>query len=272
MFYICYGCYPSLFSKIIANLLVIKKMPVNKIIVSRRNISIENHEISGGKGVLFLFKRFTIRYVLFQTVVELILSIGLKIYFKKKGLHLFSLKELCKHYHIQYIESNDFNRDVNTIGQIDVFVSMCLDQILREDFIKKTKKLCINIHPSEIPNFGGVEPIIQQVITNQKKMGISVHKITPNIDNGEVINRTYVEIKQYSYYKLMCLFIINGIKLIEELYHNNWTYKSKQQIALTYPYRSWPTKMELHDYEAKQNYIEWNELINYKIWNNIIDK
>lgn len=66
---------------------------------------------------------------------------------------------------------------------------------VKQFFFKKIGTLCVNVHPSDIPNFGGVEPIIQLKLSSEEQMGITIHKMTEQLDNGEAIMRRYVSAK-----------------------------------------------------------------------------
>lgn len=259
---IIYGCYPSFFSTLIANILVIdRKIPLDTIMVSTRSVYINKVKIKSLKGMLFFLKRFSLKFVSFQLIIGSLVPL---LYFMQcfvKGRRFYSLKKLCKTYNINYQESDNFNRDIHKLKEVDVFLSMCLDQIISQDFIDKCKILCINIHPSDLPNFGGVEPIIMFLLSGEPRMGVSVHKMTPQIDKGEVIARKYIPKCDKSYFALMIEFIICGVGLFTKLYNEKWKYNKIEQIRQKYPYRSWPSIKELYNFESSYSYIKIIDII-----------
>lgn len=259
---IIYGCYPSFFSTLIANILVIdKKIPLDTIMVSSRSLYINKVEIKGLRGILFLLKRFSLRFVSFQLITAVFVPLLYFLQCLVKGRKFYSLKRLCEIYNINYQESDNFDRDICKLKRVDVFLSMCLDQIIGRDFIERCKILCINIHPSDLPNFGGVEPIIMFLLSDESHMGVSIHRMTSQIDKGEVIARKYIKRSNKSYFALMIEFIICGIDLFTELYNEKWKYKKIEQIEQKYPYRSWPSKRELYNFENSYSYIRIIDII-----------
>lgn len=260
--FIIYGCYPSFFSTLIANILVVEKgLPISCIMISTKKVVIEKNIISGIGGLLFIKKRFGTRFLKFQLLLMLIVPVIWKIHYLLYGKHFYSIKELCKIHQISYIESDNFNNELASIGNVDVFISMCMDQILSEKTIKSIARLCINVHPSDIPNFGGVEPIINSINMNNERIGISIHKMTKDIDNGEVIMRCYTDILKKSYYSIMIDFIRKGTSMLKDLYLHKWKYQSIEQLPLKNPYKSWPSYEEIRKFEEKTPYIQAKDLL-----------
>lgn len=253
---IIYGCYPSFFSRLIANKLVEQNIPITHIMLSTRQLKIEGHNINGFFGLKFLIKRFGYRYTFFQILCGTLLPVmySLKSYMTSKKY--YSFEKLCSKYKIQLIKSDSFNDEIHHIESPDIFISMCLDQKLSNRFFKHIKQLCVNIHPSDIPNFGGVEPIIQLLLSQESCMGITIHKMTEQLDNGEPLARAYVPIKNKSYLRLMLEYIETGIYMITQLRLKNWIAESCKPVEFKYPYRSWPTKKELSNFSKKNSYIK----------------
>ena len=66
--------------------------------------------------------------------------------------------------------------------------------ILERDFLEKWKKRVINIHPSLLPSFKGLEPQKQAIQKKVKFSGCTVHFVNDNIDDGEIIDQSIVRI------------------------------------------------------------------------------
>lgn len=259
---IVYGCYPSFFSTLVANILVVeKKIPLSCIMVSSRSIKIDKVKITGIKGIRFLKERFSYKFLFFHLMISSVIPVIYLIQCFFSGRGFYSIKKICAKYDIQYVESDNFNKDVNVCDGIDVFLSMCLDQRLDKSFIDRSKKLCINIHPSDLPNFGGVEPLIMFLLSQENYMGISIHKMTPVFDEGVVVSRKYVERGDKSYFSLMVEFIRVGTDMFYEVYKKKWNCSDLKQIKQKYPYRSWPTKAEISEFEKKYSYLATRDLL-----------
>ncbi len=66
--------------------------------------------------------------------------------------------------------------------------------ILERDFLEKWKKRVINIHPSLLPSFKGLEPQKQAIQKKVKFSGCTVHYVNDNIDDGEIIDQSIVKV------------------------------------------------------------------------------
>lgn len=49
-----------------------------------------------------------------------------------------------------------------------------------------------NIHPSELPKYKGAQPTYWATVKNEKKIGISMFRITENFDDGEIVAQSTV--------------------------------------------------------------------------------
>ena len=67
-------------------------------------------------------------------------------------------------------------------------------KILEKDFLEKWKKRVINIHPSLLPSFKGLEPQKQAIQKKVKFSGCTVHYVNDNIDDGEIIDQSIVKV------------------------------------------------------------------------------
>lgn len=74
----------------------------------------------------------------------------------------------------------------NSLFSIDLAVSVFYGRIIKENFIKRCKKI-INLHNGPLPKYRGVSPINWALKNNEHKHGVTIHDITPGIDDGPVI-------------------------------------------------------------------------------------
>ena len=66
------------------------------------------------------------------------------------------------------------------------------NKIISKKIIKYYKMGIWNIHPGELPAYRGRHPISWAIINNEKKIGISVHKINHEIDKGYLLSKMHV--------------------------------------------------------------------------------
>ena len=69
-------------------------------------------------------------------------------------------------------------------------------KILSKNFIKKFKGKIINIHPSLLPKYKGLNTHKKAIENNDKYAGCSVHLVTAKIDSGKIIMQKKVRIKK----------------------------------------------------------------------------
>ena len=69
-------------------------------------------------------------------------------------------------------------------------------KILSKNFIKKFKGKIINIHPSLLPKYKGLNTHKKAIKNNDKFAGCSVHYVTAKVDSGKIIMQKKVKIKK----------------------------------------------------------------------------
>ena len=69
-------------------------------------------------------------------------------------------------------------------------------KILSKNFINKFKGKIINIHPSLLPKYKGLNTHKKAIENNDKFAGCSVHFVTAKIDSGKIIMQKKVKIKK----------------------------------------------------------------------------
>ena len=78
--------------------------------------------------------------------------------------------------------------------KIDLLCLAGFMRILSSNFIKKLKIPIINIHPSLLPKFKGLNTHQRAIDNNEKFSGCTVHYVTEKLDSGKIIAQTKVKI------------------------------------------------------------------------------
>ena len=97
---------------------------------------------------------------------------------------------------VQVIESGHY-RDIDTDNPAtkpDLVFSVFYDKIIKEWFIERCGCL-LNLHNGPLPRYRGVSPINWALKNNEPSHGVTIHKITPGIDDGPIVAQL-----QYSIY------------------------------------------------------------------------
>ena len=100
-------------------------------------------------------------------------------FIKKKGAHFETeLIKILKNYNVEIICLAGFMR------------------ILSKKFIDNFKYPILNIHPSLLPKYKGLNTHARALESNDPIAGCTVHLVTPELDGGPVLAKTEVEIQK----------------------------------------------------------------------------
>tara|TARA_Y100001970_G_C14081628_1_gene775040 strand:+ start:577 stop:1158 length:582 start_codon:yes stop_codon:yes gene_type:complete len=107
-----------------------------------------------------------------------------KIYKIKKKVINFKNKSLSEKRLISIIKTNN----------IDMICLAGFMKILSKSFIKKFKGKILNIHPSLLPNYKGLNTHKRVLSNNEKYSGCTVHFVNSRLDSGKIILQKKVKI------------------------------------------------------------------------------
>ena len=99
------------------------------------------------------------------------------------------------------IKSNGLNFEIELINilienKIDIICLAGFMKILSEKFIKKFSDRILNIHPSLLPKYKGLNTHARALASNDAIAGCSVHLVTAELDGGPVLAQTKVLIEK----------------------------------------------------------------------------
>lgn len=88
-------------------------------------------------------------------------------------------------------------RYLNELRQldIDIIVSSC-SQIFKNDILSLPRLACINRHSGLLPSYGGLFPVFQAMIRDEKYVGATVHKMVARIDGGVILAQEKCRVQQ----------------------------------------------------------------------------
>jgi methionyl-tRNA formyltransferase len=78
----------------------------------------------------------------------------------------------------------------------DVFVVVGYGNILPEDIINLPKYYSVNVHPSLLPEYRGAAPVNWAIINADNKTGVTVYKLSQEIDGGDILLKKKVKIER----------------------------------------------------------------------------
>ena len=82
-------------------------------------------------------------------------------------------------------------------NKIDLICLAGFMKILSSDFIKRFKKPILNIHPSLLPKYKGLNTHKKVINNREKYSGATVHVVTAKLDSGKIILQKKIKIARY---------------------------------------------------------------------------
>ena len=68
-------------------------------------------------------------------------------------------------------------------------------KILSKDFIKRFNGKIVNIHPSLLPKYKGLDTHNRVIMNNEKYSGCTVHYVNSKLDSGKIILQKKIKIR-----------------------------------------------------------------------------
>ena len=115
---------------------------------------------------------------------------------KAKGL-IIAKKNKIKRYCIDFTQSKRLGKKVLSILKNNNIKLICLAgfmKILPAYFIKLYKGKIINIHPSLLPKYKGLNTHKRVIMNNEKFTGCTIHYVDKLLDSGKIIFQSKVKI------------------------------------------------------------------------------
>ena len=73
-------------------------------------------------------------------------------------------------------------------ASLDLVFSVFYDKIIRADFIDRCRRI-LNLHNGPLPRYRGVSPINWALKNGEEAHGVTIHEITPGIDDGPIVSQ-----------------------------------------------------------------------------------
>lgn len=76
----------------------------------------------------------------------------------------------------------------------DFILVACFSQLLSEAVCACARRDCLNLHPSLLPRYRGPAPLFWQLRTRERESGITLHRVSPDVDAGPIVGQVRVEL------------------------------------------------------------------------------
>jgi len=153
-------------------------------------------------------------------------------------------------------------RDINSIqitnlirnNKPDFLLCAHFNQLLKEPVLSIEDMQFINIHPSLLPNYKGVDPVFFAMRDNVKDLGVSLHNMDESFDSGEVLLQTKIKMDETkSLLFNNCQLFEEGIKLALKWMKNDQVHTPIQKVLKgnnsNDSYDSWPSSKDVDSFK-----------------------
>ena len=117
---------------------------------------------------------------------------------KAKGL-VFAKKKNVKNKVFNFINKKDAENEILKELEKEKVDLICLAgfmRVLSKTFIQKFKGKIINIHPSLLPKYKGLNTHLRAIKNKDKYSGCTVHFVNSKLDSGKIILQKKIRIKK----------------------------------------------------------------------------
>ncbi len=148
--------------------------------------------------------------------------LGLRI---RKWLKRASISDLAALYRVPYrgFPYSDQAALANWLKELNIDLLICFGGTkLIPEVLSAVKLDALNCHPSLLPDYAGGNPLLWQVLDGVGSTGVSVHRMTDNIDMGELVFQKSYRRPRYSSKALLVRLadqsIVSGIRALMTVY------------------------------------------------------
>lgn len=150
-------------------------------------------------------------------------------------------------------------KDINDSNAVDFIKSVSPDfllgshfnQLIKQPVLELEALQCINIHPSLLPKYQGVDPVFFAMNDEQKTIGVTVHRMAESFDTGEILmQRAYDVDNTKSLFFNNCLLFQEGIRITLK-----WIKTNQKELLpsntenIDGSYDSWPTSIDVRKFK-----------------------
>ncbi len=109
---------------------------------------------------------------------------------------LKTVHALARTHQLPLLDTVDINRrsEIGFIKSLtpDVLLSAHFNQLFKEPVLQLPTLAAINIHPSLLPAYKGVDPVFYALLRKEKYLGVTAHLMDSTFDTGEILKQRVV--------------------------------------------------------------------------------
>jgi len=183
---------------------------------------------------------------------------------QRKGLK--TVHGLAAQYDIPILDCLDINQqdavDFIVDSKPEYLLAAHFNQLVKPSLLNLPSIDCINIHPSLLPYYKGVDPVFFAQLNNEEKFGVSVHEMAESFDTGRVLLQHSVDtVTLESTLSINKKLFLAGANLAI-----NWMCQTDKTVISiqernNLDYDSWPTSDQVHQFKKSgKSFLSLSEL------------
>ena len=147
--------------------------------------------------------------------------------------------------------------------QADVMLSAHFNQLIKPEVLQIPHLKCLNIHPSLLPKYKGVDPVFYALLHREERTGVTVHFQEEKLDAGRILQQDSVPIEDNDSLlslniKLFTQGAVAAVSQIKRLTVDSvGTAQGDQQRG----YDSWPASDNVRVFQKARKLLCWRELL-----------
>ena len=161
------------------------------------------------------------------------------------GTWMLSITNLASKHGITLLRSNNLSSAENTANLqklgIETLISYGCDHIFKSPLLSSGIKL-LNIHPSLLPEYKGIDPLVEQLAQSMDEGSLTLHEITPKIDGGPILHTSTFKFLNKCHLLRLMSCSKNVTPLIESYLERKYAVQYVQPLNSKTSYKSWPSK------------------------------
>ena len=111
---------------------------------------------------------------------------------------IYSVRAIVQKYGIPVYRPNNINSKEFRLflkgEEPNLIISSSATQIFKRNLLSIPKLGCVNVHGGMLPKYRGMMPSFWAMLNGEKYAGVTVHYMTPELDDGDIILQDKVEI------------------------------------------------------------------------------
>jgi len=250
--------YPSVYSEVVLQELL--KAPDIELVAVLSSTRVLNKSDSRLRASIRQIQLSGIRYAAYLFAVTSLYT-GLRWLFHKP-----SFKQQLVARHIICLETADINsaESIEFLSNLqpEVLLSAHFNQLIKSEVLTLPSLACLNIHPSLLPAFKGVDPAFYALLRQARETGATVHLQNEQFDQGAILEQSKLSIRPAdTLFSLnLKLFKLGALAAVRQIAHLTADTVATPQ-ASGGRYDSWPNPLDTKQFRQQRRYFRWREYL-----------